>query len=295
METKLYQKIYRQVISGKSFAEIAQENGWNWNKIRIIINKLHKLKPGIRSFAPFMFIKQKRNIEIYCKILTGKKIKELSDEYNLNKSYTRTIFTILGGKKNQITEKTAVKYKEIYQKIESGQTFAETAREYSLSRERIRQIFNGQGGSSHLIRAIGKERTEKRREQKYQTVLEIVREHAIVMGYIPRFCELKKFLLKNGGVTHLLRISKELVKTMNLPHQSDIIRKLQHEKMLQELKHIYDIVQRQLNRADMKKYGTLRYESYRYAFGTFKQACLLAGIPFPKRGAWYKKGILKTG
>jgi hypothetical protein len=187
-------------------------------------------------------------------------------------------------RKYKVSEERIKRYKEICQKIESGKTYAKTARKYGLSLERIRQIYNGQGGDYHFIKEKQKEERAKQRERKYRSVFRIVKKHVQTIGYIPPYNELLKFLLKIRGTYYVSKIKEELTETVKLPQKIDIRRDAKREKMIQDLKLIYTIIQRPVGRKDLKIYGVWSYEMYARTFGSYKQACMQTGIPCPKKG-----------
>jgi hypothetical protein len=178
---------------------------------------------------------------------------------------------------------------EIFQKIESGKTYSEVAKEYGLSTERIRQIYCRQGGNSQLIRERKKEGSATKRKKKYQSILEIVNKHVQTIGYIPSNIELLNFLLTIGGSHYLSNIKKELLITIKLPRQIEISRNVKREKMLQDLKRIYTIIQRPVSRRDLITFGVKRYETYFRVFGSYKKACMHTGIPCPPKGGHRNK------
>lgn len=182
------------------------------------------------------------------------------------------------------TEKSIAKYKKIYKMILSGKTYAETGRKYSLSRERIRQIFIEVGGDPQKKKEMKKKEAVKLHRQKYQNALKIAQQYVLTLDYIPRINVLRKFLLKHGYAMFASKINYELLKIMNLPSTVDIQKNKVREKMIRELKHVFTKTHRPISKSDLLKYGIKRYECYLYYFGTFKKACLLAGIPCPQKG-----------
>ncbi len=182
------------------------------------------------------------------------------------------------------TEKSIAKYKKIYKLILSGKTYAETGRKYALSRERIRQIFIEVGGNPKEKKELRKKEAIELKKQKYQEALKIAQQYVLTLGYIPRVNELRKFLLKNGYAMYAGKIVHELLKKMNLPTTEEIIRNNVREKMIKDLKYVFTKTHIPLSKTDLLKYGLKRYECYLYYFGTFKKACLLAGIPSPQKG-----------
>lgn len=180
---------------------------------------------------------------------------------------------------------------QIFQKIESGKTYAETAREYGVSLERIRQIYSIQGGDYRPKRAKHKVERAKQNELKYQSIFNIVKEHVQKLGYIPSYNELLEFMLKIEGSGYIAKVKKELFKTLKLPRKIDIRINAKREKMLQDLKRIYTIVQRPIGRKDLQFHGAMSYENYLYVFGSFKQACKKSGIPCPKWGGNKRKSL----
>jgi Mor family transcriptional regulator len=143
MVLKRNEEIYQKILSGNTFRETAREFDIDRDELRKIFSEQNKINERKNSLKSIKLKQEQQNKEIYNKILSGKIIKELSQEYDMTPAHVIAIFYKMGGERVQITKnnKTFL-YKEIYQRMESGKTLRAVALEYGLSHERIRQIYN---------------------------------------------------------------------------------------------------------------------------------------------------------
>ena len=143
MVLKRNEEIYQKILSGNTFRETAREFDIDRDELRKIFSEQNKINERKNSLKSIKLKQEQQNKEIYNKILSGKTIKELSEEYDITHTHVKAIFYKMGGERVQITKnnKTFL-YKEIYQRMESGKTLRAVALEYGLSHERIRQIYN---------------------------------------------------------------------------------------------------------------------------------------------------------
>ncbi len=138
---KLKQEIYEKLKEGNTFKATAKLYGIDYYEILKIFNEQNRLAKNINRNHFNVAQNSVRNKEIFEKILAGKTLQELAQEYGILAPCIYAVFIKLGGKKEQVNTPKKIREKEIKRMIKAGKSAEEIANKVSLSPLYIKRYY----------------------------------------------------------------------------------------------------------------------------------------------------------
>ena len=186
---KLKQEIYEKLKEGNTFKATAKLYGIDYYEILKIFNEQNRLAKNINRNHFNVAQNSVRNKEIFEKILAGKTLQELAQEYGILAPCIYAVFIKLGGKKEQVNTPKKIRNKEIFEKILAGKTLQELAQEYGILAPGIYAVFIKLGGKKEQVNTPKKirEKEIKRMIKAGKSAEEIANKVSLSPLYIKRY------------------------------------------------------------------------------------------------------------
>lgn len=221
------------------------------------------------------------NKKIYKMVVEEKPLNEIASHFGTSEGNVRYIYKQT---KRKLPGKNKKRNKEICKKVLTGKSYQQIAIKYGLTKERIRQIYLKSGRTTSLFK-------EKKKHRNFKRILRIMERYMKDRDVFPSRKEVLKFLISQRASTHYLKIYKELqIKYKNLPKAETEKKQKKKEILLNDLKQLYDIVKTPISPAlHFRKFKLMSKSTYKWYFGTVKNACNIAGVPSVRRGRFGKE------